>query len=513
MLHAFAAADDEPYAGAVGGQELFAYVPNLVFDNLSQLADPNYTHKYFVDLTPTVKAGVDISGVSTTVLVGGLGKGGRGYYALDVTDPASWTSEGAIDDKVMWEYPKAGVTDDDMGYSFSKPAIIESNDDDVNGGSGWIVIFGNGYNSQNGHAVLYILNPETGVIIRKIDTGVDGCNGLSTAVPIDVDYDNKVDYVYAGDLRGNVWKFDLTDSDYTNWEVAFDDGGEMPLFQAQGPGGTTQPITAKPDVMYHPTEHGYMVLFGTGQYLGESDISETTVQSFYGIWDYGDDEDDSEYLGYFRRGFGQELSNQPNTVSLLAQQVIPSESPDPNEPNFWTVTINEGQPDEYDLLLRLNSDHDIDPLDDLSDSVDNHAGWYFDLPLSGERGTVDMMIRGGVIIAISFIPEDSPCGYGGSSVIHEMNAASGARLTRPQFDINGDGVIDDNDMINIGTDEDPIWVVPSGMKKSGQLQPPAILIDPEGDVEIKYFSSSSGTIEMVYEKPPLLGISHWREFE
>ncbi|OPX37668.1 MAG: hypothetical protein B1H12_04395 [Desulfobacteraceae bacterium 4484_190.2] len=529
MLHAFAAADDEPYAGAVGGEELFAYVPNLVYDNLSQLADPNYTHKYFVDLTPTVKAGVDISGVSTTVLIGGLGKGGRGYYALDVTDPGNWTSESNVAGKVMWEYPKAGVTDDDMGYSFSKPAIIESNDDDVNGGSGWIVIFGNGYNSQNGHAVLYILNPETGAIIKKIDTGVDGCNGLSTAVPIDVDYDNKVDYVYAGDLRGNVWKFDLTDTDYTKWEVAFNDGtDDQPLFQAQGPGGTTQPITAKPDIMYHPTEHGYMVLFGTGQYLGESDISDTTAQSFYGIWDYGDDEDDSEYLGPFNRGFDHELSNQPTTVTLLAQQVIPSEPPDPNAPDFWTVTINAGQPDEYDLLLRLTTDNEIvwetmaDPdgnqnppefLPDLSDSVDNHAGWYFDLPLSGERGTVDMMIRGGVLIAISYIPEDTPCGYGGDSVIHEMNAASGARLTRPQFDINGDGVIDDNDMINIGTAENPIWVVPTGMKKEGQLQPPAILIDPEGDVEIKYFSSSSGTIETVYERPPLLGISYWREFE
>ncbi|MCG2716056.1 MAG: pre-peptidase C-terminal domain-containing protein [Candidatus Marinimicrobia bacterium] len=524
MLHAFAAADDEPYAGAVGGRELFAYVPNLVFDNLSQLAEPNYTHKYFVDLTPTVKAGVDISGVSTTVLVGGLAKGGRGYYALDVTDPASWTGEGAIAGKVMWEYPKAGVTDDDMGYSFSKPAIVKCNDASV----GWIVIFGNGYNSQNGHAVLYILNPGTGDLIKKIDTNVDGCNGLSTLVPIDVNYDNKVDYVYVGDLRGNVWKFDLTDTDYTNWEVAFYDGEEKPLFQAQGPGGTTQPITAKPDVMYHPTEHGYMVLFSTGQYLGESDISETTAQSFYGIWDYGDDEDDSEYLGSFRRGYGQELSNQPSTVSLLAQQVIPSESPDPNAPDFWTVTINQGQPDEYDLLLRLTTDHDIvwetmaDPdgtqnppeyLPDLSDSVDNHAGWYFDLPLSGERGIVDLMIRGGVIIAISFIPEDTPCGYGGDSVIHEMNAASGARLTRPQFDINGDGVIDDNDRINIGTVANPIWVVPTGMKKAGQLQPPAILIDPDRGVEIKYLSSSSGTIETVYEKPPLLGISYWREFE
>ncbi len=124
-----------------------------------------------------------------------------------------------------------------------------------------------------------------------------------------------------------------------------------------------------------------------------------------------------------------------------------------------------------------------------------------------------MMIRGGVLIAISFIPEDTPCGYGGDSVIHEMNAASGARLTRPQFDINGDGVIDDNDMINIGTAANPIWVVPTGMKKAGQLQPPAILIDPDRGLEIKYLSSSSGSIEKVYERPPLLGISHWREFE
>ena len=523
MLHAFAASDGEPYADAVGGQELFAYAPNLVFNNLSELADPYYTHKYFVDLTPTVKAGVDISGVSTTVLVGGLGKGGKGYYALDVTDPTSWTGETAVAGKVMWEYPKTGVPDDDMGYSFSKPAIVNSNDPNV----GWIVIFGNGYNSENQHAVLYILNPETGDLIKKIDTNVDGCNGLSTPVPVDVNYDSKVDYVYVGDLRGNVWKFDLTDTDNTNWEVAFNDGGEKPLFQAQGPGGTTQPITAKPDVMYHPTKHGYMVLFGTGQYLGESDISDTTAQSFYGIWDYGDDEDDKEYLGSFERGEDKELSNQPATVTLLAQQVIPSESPDPNAPDFWTVTINEGQPDEYDLLLRLTTDYDIvwetvsdinntpstDPLDDLSDTNDNHAGWYFDLPLSGERGIVDMMIRGGILIAISYTPTDTPCGYGGDSVIHEMNAASGARLTRPQFDINGDGVIDDDDRINIGTDEEPIWVVPTGMQKEGQLQLPAILIDPERGVEIKYFSSSSGGIETVYEKPPILGITHWREFE
>ena len=523
MLHAFAAADGEP-SGALGGEELFAYVPNLIFKNLSQLADPAYAHKYFVDLTPTVQSGVDISGDITTVLVGGLGHGGKGYYALDVTDPESWTSEGAIDGKVMWEYPKAGVTDDDMGYSYSKPVIVKSMDSSV-GSNGWVVIFGNGYNSQNGHAVLYILNPGTGDIIKKIDTGVDGCNGLSSPVPIDVDYDDMVDYVYAGDLRGNVWKFDLTDTDNTNWEVAFYDGGEeKPLFQAQGPVGTTQPITTKPDVMYHPKEHGYMVVFGTGQFLGEPDFFSTTVQSFYGIWDYGDDEDDGEYLGSFNRGFGHKLSNQPSTVTLLGQQVIPSESPDPNAPDFWTVTINEGQADEYDLPLRLTTNNEIvwetmdDPdgnqyMPDLSNIHDNHAGWYFDLPLSGEKGTVDVMLRNGNAIAISYRPDDVPCSAGGNSVIHEFSAESGARLTRPQFDINGDGVVDENDMINIGTDENPIWVVPTGIQLPGQIQPPAILIDPDTGLEIKYLSSSSGTIEKVKEKAALVGITHWREFE
>ena len=254
MLHAFAAADDEPSAGAVGGEELFAYVPNLVFDHLSDLTDPDYTHKYYVDLTVSVESGVNIHGsigtpVSTTLLVGGLGKGGRGYFALDVTDAATIANEAALAGKVMWEFPSG--TDNDMGYTYSKPAIVESYDSSV-GSNGWIVIFGNGYNSPSGKAVLYIVNPENGNVIEKIDTAVAGCNGLSTPVPVDVDYDDKVDYVYAGDLRGNMWKFDLTDPDHTNWEIAFYDGADQPLFTARGPGGTTQPITAKPDVMYHP---------------------------------------------------------------------------------------------------------------------------------------------------------------------------------------------------------------------------------------------------------------------
>jgi type IV pilus assembly protein PilY1 len=530
MLHAFAASDDEPYVGAVGGEELFAYVPNLVFDHLSDLTDPNYTHKYYVDLTPTVESGVNIYGdlvtpVSTTLLVGGLGKGGRGYFALDVTDPAAITTEALLASKVMWEFPSGA--DDDMGYSFSKSAIVESNDPTA-GSNGWIVIFGNGYNSPNGKAVLYIVNPGNGNVIRKIDTNVSGCNGLSTPVPVDVDYDDKVDYVYAGDLRGNMWKFDLRDPNHANWEIAFEDGTDQALFAARGPGGTTQSITAKPDVMYHPLKHGYMVLFGTGRFLGLSDLDDETVQSLYGIWDYGDDGDDDEYLGTFQREDSQKLSNQPSTVKLLEQGVIPAPS-GPNAPDFWTVTLTDGAGNPYDLLLRLTTNNPItwetvsdidgvpfsDPLDDLSNTTVNHAGWFFDLPVAGEKATVDAMIRDGNLIAISYVPDDTPCSTGGFSVVHEMSAQSGARLTVPQFDINGDGVIDNDDMINIETDPNkaPIWVAPTGVRKAGQLQPPAILIDGGAGVEIKYFSSSTGDIEQVKEKSAHLGISHWREYE
>ena len=154
---------------------------------------------------------------------------------------------------------------------------------------------------------------------------------------MDPNHDEKVDFVYAGDLKGNLWKFDLSQKDIANWKVAFMPGGvAQPLFQAKGPGGTVQPITTRPDVMYHPQKHGFIVCFGTGKYLGDSDYSDTSVQSVYGIWDYGDtvydlrlknvspgwgwsDDDDTEFLGVFDRSSSQKLSNQPDKVSLLEQ--------------------------------------------------------------------------------------------------------------------------------------------------------------------------------------------------
>jgi len=414
----------------------------------------------------------------------------------------------------------------DIGYSYSRPAILNSQ-------AGWIVIFGNGYNSASGEAKLIILDAASGTLVRSIDTQADACNGLSSPTPIDVDFDGKVDYVFAGDLKGNMWKFDLTDADENNWDVAYKSGGiPKPLFHTVSPEGQDQPITTKADVMDWCTTHGYMVVFGTGKWMGEFDFESTITQSIYGIWDYGDDSDDSEYLGNFDRGNIPELTNMADTVTLLGQTVLLSTETDPN---FWTVNdqkirilTNNVETVEYPWETSSylvdgvtcgegTGTEDCDPngvpsVDANPDPV-NLAGWYFDLPFTGERIVSDALIRQGNAIFVAYTPEQTPCGSGGSSVIMEMDACTGGRTSTPQFDINEDQVIDENDMINIGTAEEPIWVTATGIQSPGRLQPPAILRMPGGDTEMKYFSSSRGQIVTVEEKAVIVGISYWLEFE
>ncbi|MBW2614592.1 MAG: hypothetical protein JRD02_00235, partial [Deltaproteobacteria bacterium] len=463
----------------------------------------------------------------TAILVGGLAKGGKGYYALNITDPGLITTEDELADRVLWEYPRSGTDQadiDDLGFSYSRPAIVQTNNtEDAN----WIMIFGNGYNSINSHAVLFIMDPADGNVLRKIDTGVGSCNGLSTPIAVDVNADMKVDYVFAGDLKGNLWKFDLTDSDYNNWSVAYqdvvdgkdlDDGTPRPVFKAKGPGGIgfdDQPITTKPEVIYHCEKHGYMVIVGTGKYLGESDFADSRTQTIYGIWDYGDDDDDGEYIGSFERGSTPQLSNQPDTVTLLQQTVVEGDFTTQTGQSLriltdkvpvWTVTTSD------ENCSGAEGDTPCDP-DGVGDAdPEANVGWYFDLPDIGERVASDLLIREGKAIQVSFIPEYSPCGTGGNSVIMEMDACTGGRLTEAQFDINNDGVIDENDLINIaGEGETPIWVAPTGITYPGHLQPPAIL--QVGEEEMKYFSTNVGTIVTLKEKGARLGIIYWMEFE
>jgi Tfp pilus tip-associated adhesin PilY1 len=583
MLHAF---------NAQTGQEVFAYVPRLVFSRLKNLTASSYDtdHEFFVDTTPYV-ASVVKDGAPRSYLTGSLGKGGKGLYCLDVTHPMGISSEAELTTKVLWEYPKNdlkitsasntspivvtttvshGLTtgdfvaitgvegntaanglhkitvqstttfsllnadgtpttgsgeytgggtlcpDPDLGYTYSRAFT-------VNSAIGWVTIFGNGYNSANLNAVLYVLDAHTGVLLKKIDTGFgasagDACNGLSTPVLIDVDNDERVDYAYAGDLNGNLWKFDLTSSDISEWKIAHNtaadrSGTPMPLFTAKDAAGNVQPITAMPDVM-RPLNHeqpGYIVVFGTGKYLGPLDFSNTRTQTIYGIWDYGDAADATEYLGAFNRGSANKLSNLSTYSSLLQQTKL--------------LDANLGG-----QLLRVLTQNPVYYLWETDDTAEqegnpstteaNHVGWYFDLPDTKERVIRDVQIRSGKAIVISSIPNTNPCAAGGASWLYEIDAYSGGRLDAAQFDINNDNLIDENDLIKIENEnwsvgDDPaeqyIYVAPTGIWYPTMVFTPTII--QMAKKEIKLMSTAAGSIIDLIETGEERGMVYWRQID
>ena len=250
----------------------------------------------------------------------------------------------------------------------------------------------------------------------------------------------------------------------------------MPLFQAKDESGNTQPITTMPDVMHHCVRNGYMVVFGTGKYLGNTDFSDNNTQTIYGIWDYGDDTDDSEYLGSFERNQASQLSNQTEEVTLLEQTEIYYDL-DPGGSGSYVRVLTENYA-QWNMI----DDIDVGESDDIGDTLNQttHAGWFFDLPLDKERIIRDVIIRDGKAIVISSIPKSSPCAAGGDSIVHEMDACNGGRLDSPQFDLNGDGIIDENDLITIPDPDHPgetITVAPTGIKYNAMIYSPMILRD------------------------------------
>jgi len=260
MLHAFAASD---------GSEVFAYVPSMVMGNLPKLAVQPYKHQYFVDGVLTVED-AEFGGSWHSVLVGGLGAGGKGYYGLDVTSPGA-SSEIVAADKILWEFHSASAGATNLGYSYSRPSIVR-----LDNGQ-WGAVVGNGYLSQNGEASLYVINIQTGAVIKEMVVMGGAANGMSSPTVVDTDADGIVDAAYAGDLNGNLWKFNLGPSG--SWGVAF---GGQPLFKT----ATGQPITTSPEVGRHP-DGGLMVYIGTGQLFSPTDGADKTKQAVYGLWDDG----------------------------------------------------------------------------------------------------------------------------------------------------------------------------------------------------------------------------------
>lgn len=381
---------------AATGAVLFSYVPaGLDFTSLASLSHPDYQHRFFVD------GGIDVSttvqGNGLNILVGSLGRGGKGVFALNVTAPTAFDGT-----KVLWDQTGASV-DADMGYVLGSPLVRKSNSGNT------VAIVSNGLESSNGTAVLFVYElSATGGILnaRKLATNSVTGNGLSEPRAADIDGDGDVDYVYAGDLKGNLWKFDLTANNSSQWESAFKTGNTpVPMFTAKDASNNVQPITAAVALAREPVTNRIFVLFGTGRYISSGDLTTTATQTFYGLVD-----SDTEITG----------------LSQLQQRTIAS-----------TGTDSLGR------LARSFESYSALPTD--------KKGWYLNLgtPTAGERVVTSPVIDGRAAWFASIIPRvGSGCDADGTGYLNTIDAFTG---TNPQrggstysfFDVNGNGKGDD----------------------------------------------------------------------
>lgn len=437
------------------GTELLAYVPGAVLPNMYELTSPDYTHRYYVD-GPSSVSDAKVAGSWKTVLVGALGAGGQAVYSLDVTNPVAFN-----DASVLWEFSpqkeaanlSVDISDTDLGYTIGKPQVAR-----VKAGDKSVAIFANGYNGRSGRASLMVVDLETGNLIKRIRVNGAG-SALAAPALLDRDNDGYVDFVYSGDDAGNLWRFNLSSTDSSDWSL---DLGGIPLLSA----ATGQPITSAPTV-YVSENDEVMVYVGTGRYLGISDKSDVSVQAMYAVQD---------------KWLGGEVFNTTVTASRLVAQTIVYE-------RDGAALVGGGT---SNTAIRITSANEVD--------YDSHDGWYMQLVppapagVQGERINASAVVRHGRLIFTTLIPPVDSCEFGGSSWLMEMDAISGKRFETSVLDLNGDGRIDDRDMYLLVDEKFSI-----GGRKSGELiRTPAFV--GFGDTEGKYISGSSGSLTKVLEK-------------
>ncbi len=471
MLHGF---------DADTGVERVAYMPNAVYPELTFHVDPSYdnSHRYIHDGSPrAVDAYLDSSW--KTILIGSLGLGGKGVYALDVTDPAGFDAG-----DVMWEF--TSVDDSDLGDSMPQPAIARLS------GSKWVAIVSNGYNSAAGLAKLFVLDLKTGAKLAEISTGVGGDNGLASPTPVDDDGDRIVDYVYAGDLKGNMWKFDLTSTTASNWKSSFGTvATPIPLYAAcsADPCTTTnrQPITSAPEVGGHP-DQGSVVYFGTGRYFATGDNAPSGTQTFYAIRDRNDKETTTP------------VALAAGRANLQFQEVIYENAA---EAFFELVSGAEVQTNVAGV--RVTSANPV---------ADSKDGWFINLPTAGERQVSNSVLRNGKIIFTTIIPGGDACSAGGEGWLMVLDALLGGRAEGTPLDLNLDGLFDRQDFITVTIDGEEVKVPASGTKSAvGMVDTPLLVSEDDSDI-IKFCGTDDA--DCGGQKTPAgqaVGRQSWREVD
>ncbi|MDH5356773.1 MAG: PilC/PilY family type IV pilus protein, partial [Gammaproteobacteria bacterium] len=300
----------------------------------------------------------------------------------------------------------------------------------------WVAVFGNGYESTTGEASLFIVDIEKGTDgvwdigdYQKISTGVGTVgdkNGLAPPALADIDGNGTIDRAYAGDLRGNMWVFDLTSTSPGGWTIANKSGGtSAPLFTT----ATKQPITAKPVLASHPTvpnssqnSPNIMVYFGSGQYLVNGDKVTTDTQAFHGVWDMG---------------------KAQLTQSDLVQQQF--------DANYTQGRVLTRNPVDYSLA----------------------QGCFFNLPDSGERSVTPPIARADTVFFNTFVPDNKACSIGGYGYRFAVDMSTCGSPLLATIDSNGDSVVDDNDYVSNGVTDSTLAAV----RQEGYLPEPVFIED------------------------------------
>lgn len=401
MLHGFSDAD---------GTEVVAYVPKSVYGKLAKLTAQDYGsssnfHSAFVD-GPLLETDAYIATKKSTtawanLLIGALGAGGTGLFALDVTDLTSFDAN-----NVLWEISSAD--DANIGYIYQRPAIGRLS-------GKWYAFFGNGAGSTNGKSVLFAVNLETGALKSLVLDNGSG-NGAMGVTLITNSTTKDVMGAYVGDLQGNLWRVDMTsDAVSSGWKIGFKGN---PLFIAMDSANVRQPITVAPSVMKH-YKGGSMVLFGTGRLIDTADPDSTATQSYYGVWD---------------------------------TTAIDSYSDSTQKPT-WASLTNQRTKLQVQTIGSVNSSGFISMS---SNTVDwsTQRGWYMDLTLpaagGGQRVLYPSVVLGEFVMVYTVVPAKAPVACetsDGTGYNFLVPGLTGGLYSKPTLDTNGDGVVDSNDAI------------------------------------------------------------------